>query len=483
MNEEKHVVIVGAGFAGLNAARSLGNRPGIRVTVIDRRNHHLFQPLLYQVAMAAISPADIAVPIRSIVREYDNIEVILAPVLNIDRENRKVICDYREISYDYLILACGATHSYFGRDDWEENAPGLKSIEEATEIRRRVFLSYELAEREESVDVQKEHLTFIVVGGGPTGVELAGALGEISRYTLESDFRNINPKRTRIILIEAGPRILPAFDADLSEHAARELERLGVTIWTNTAVTEVRPDGVIAGGENIRARTVLWAAGVLANGINRTLGVELDRQGRVIVEPDLSIPGSPEVFVVGDQASFSHTADGKPLPGLAPVAIQQGRHVARNIIAENRGKERKPFVYFDKGIMATIGRTDAVVQTGRLRLTGLVAWLMWIVVHIAYLISFRNRVMVLFQWGWSYFNFRRGARLIRSKIWKTRELEATLDRQRAERSAKSPRSRKTASATQRTAAKKTQTTKKNTAKGPARGTAKKAAKRKSTAGR
>lgn len=432
-NRVVHVVIVGGGFAGLNAAKELGDRPGIRVTVIDRRNHHLFQPLLYQVATAAISPADIAVPIRSILSDFKNIEIILAPVLSIDRQNKKVICDYREISYDYLILACGATHSYFGRDDWEENAPGLKSIEEATEIRRRVFLSYELAEREENVDRQKEYLTFIVVGGGPTGVELAGALGEISRYTLESDFKHINPKRTRIILIEAGPRILPAFDPDLSEHAARELERLGVTIWTNTYVTEVRSDGVIAGGENIRARTILWAAGVLGNGINRTLGVELDHLGRVIVEADMSIPGSPDVFVVGDQASFSHTADGKALPGLAPVAIQQGKHVAKNIIAEVKGKERKPFVYFDKGIMATIGRTDAIVQSGSMRVKGFLAWLMWIVVHIAYLISFRNRVMVLFQWGWSYFNFRRGARLIRSKIWKTRELEAMLDRQREAR--------------------------------------------------
>lgn len=456
-NDVVHVVIVGGGFAGLNAAKQLGDRPGIRVTVIDRRNHHLFQPLLYQVAMAGISPADIAVPIRSIVSEFENIEVILAPVLSIDRQNKKVVCDYREISYDYLILACGATHSYFGRDDWEENAPGLKSIEEATEIRRRVFLSYELAEREENVDRQKEYLTFIVVGGGPTGVELAGALGEISRYTLESNFRNINPKRTRIILIEAGPRILPAFDADLSEHAARELERLGVTIWTNTSVTEVRSDGVIAGGENIRARTILWAAGVLGNGMNRTLGVELDRQSRVIVEADMSIPGSPDVFVVGDQASFSHTADGKALPGLAPVAIQQGKHVAKNIIAEVKGKERKPFVYFDKGIMATIGRTDAVVQSGSMRLTGFFAWLMWIVVHIAYLISFRNRVMVLFQWGWSYFNFRRGARLIRSKIWKTRELEATLDRQREARMASLKAGKKSAG---RGAGKKTSSAKK-----------------------
>lgn len=458
-NNIVHVVIVGGGFAGLNAAKELGDRPGIRVTVIDRRNHHLFQPLLYQVAMAAISPADIAVPIRSIVSEFENIEVILAPVLSIDRQNKKVVCDYREISYDYLILACGATHSYFGRDDWEDNAPGLKSIEEATEIRRRVFLSYELAEREENVDRQKEYLTFIVVGGGPTGVELAGALGEISRYTLESNFRNINPKRTRIILIEAGPRILPAFDADLSEHAARELERLGVTIWTNTAVTEVRSDGVTAGGENIRARTILWAAGVLGNGMNRTLGVELDRQSRVIVEADMSIPGSPDVFVVGDQASFSHTADGKPLPGLAPVAIQQGKQVAKNIIAEVKGKERKPFVYFDKGIMATIGRTDAVVQSGGMRLTGFLAWLMWIVVHIAYLISFRNRVMVLFQWGWSYFNFRRGARLIRSKIWKTRELEATLDRQREARIASLKAGKKSAG---RGAGKKTSSAKKKT---------------------
>jgi len=434
MSSEKHVVIVGGGFAGLNAAQSLGNHKGIRVTLIDRRNHHLFQPLLYQVAMAAISPADIAVPIRSILSKYKNIEVILAPVLGVDRQNRKVICDYKDIEYDYLILACGATHSYFGHDEWEDDAPGLKSTEEATEIRRRVFLSYELAERESNPEIQKEHLTFIVVGGGPTGVELAGALGEISRYSLKANFRNINPNRTRIILIEAGPRILPAFEANLSEHAARELERLGVTIWTNTAVTEVRPDGVTAGGENIRSRTILWAAGVLGNGMNRTLGVALDRQGRVIVEPDLSIAQSPEIFIVGDQASFAHTADGRPLPGLAPVAIQQGRHVAKNIITELAGKARRPFVYFDKGIMATIGRADAIVESGRLRLTGFTAWLTWLLVHIAYLISFRNRVMVLFQWGWSYFSFRRGARLIRSRVWKTRELEAMLDEQRKKRS-------------------------------------------------
>lgn len=433
MSSDKHVVIVGGGFAGLNAAKELGDRSGVRVTVIDRRNHHLFQPLLYQVAMAAISPADIAVPIRSIVSKNSNTDVILAPVLGVDREKNQVICDFKSIDYDYLILACGASHSYFGRDDWEDNAPGLKSIEEGTEIRRRVFLSYELAERENDIALQKELLTFIVVGGGPTGVELAGALGEISRYTLQSDFRHINPTRTRIILIEAGPRILPAFDSKLSEYAARELERLGVTIWTNTMVTDVASDSVTAGGETIRARTILWAAGVMANSISKTIGTELDRQGRVVVEPDLSIQGSPNIFVVGDLASFSHTDDQKPLPGLAPVAIQQGKHAARNILADIKKKERKPFHYFDKGIMATVGRANAIVQTGRFHSTGLFAWLTWLIVHIAYLISFRNRAMVLFQWGWSYFNFRRGARLIRSKIWKTRQLERTLDQKRIER--------------------------------------------------
>lgn len=431
--QQRRVVIVGGGFAGMRAARTLGNQPGVRVTLIDRRNHHLFQPLLYQVAMAALSPADIAVPIRSLMADYSNVDVILAPVLSVDLERRRVVCDYDEIPFDYLILACGATHSYFGRDDWEELAPGLKSIEEATEIRRRVFLSYELAEREKALEVQKELLTFIVVGGGPTGVELAGALGEISRYSLAKDFRNINPRRTRIILIEAGPRILPSFDAALSDHAARELERLGVTIWTNTKVTQVRSDGVVAGGENIRARTILWAAGVLASAVNRSLGRPLDRIGRVEVEEDLSLPGHPEVFVVGDQASFKHTGDGHPLPGLAPVALQQGRVAALNILASIRGKGRRPFRYLDKGSLATIGRADAVLEVGKVRMQGLIAWLAWLFVHILYLIGFRNRLMVLMQWGWSYLNFRRGARLIRSKIWKTRELEATLDRLREKR--------------------------------------------------
>ncbi len=455
-HKEIRVVIAGGGFAGINAAKILGNREGVRVTIIDRRNHHLFQPLLYQVAMAAISPADIAVPIRSILAEYSNVDVILAPVLSVDVERRRVICDYDEIAYDYLILACGATHSYFGRDDWEEFAPGLKSIDEATEIRRRVFLSYELAEREKNIELQKDFLTFIVVGGGPTGVELAGALGEISRYTLARDFHNINPKRTRIILIEAGPRVLPSFDAKLSDHAARELERLGVTIWTNTRVTEVRADGVTAGGENIRARTILWAAGIMASSINRSLGVDLDRLGRVEVEVDLSLPGHPEVFVLGDQASFKHTLDGIPLPGLAPVAIQQGRHAARNILAVLGGKERRPFHYIDKGSLATIGRADAVLETGNLRMKGLLAWLTWLFVHIAYLIGFRNRLMVLMQWGWSYLNFRRGARLIRSsKIWKTRELEATLERLREERLGRKPSIRTGAKKTAKKKSKRT----------------------------
>ncbi|GIX41003.1 MAG: NADH dehydrogenase [Leptospiraceae bacterium] len=427
MGEKIRIIIVGGGFGGLNAAKVLCNKSSkIEVLLIDRRNHHLFQPLLYQVATGALNPADIAIPIRSILSKCKNIKVFLGNVLDIDLNNKKVITDFDEFSYDYLILACGATHSYFNHDEWEEYAPGLKSLEEATEIRRRIFLAYELAERENDPLKQKELLTFVIVGGGPTGVELAGAIGEISRYTLSKDFRNINPGRTRIILIEAGPRILPSFSPELSEYAARELEKLGVTIWTNTYVTEVGNGYVKAGDEIIRAKTIIWAAGVQPSSLNQKLNVPKDKTGRIIVEPDLSIKNYPEVFVIGDQANFSYTKDGKPLPGIAPVAIQQGKHAAKNILREIQGKERKAFIYLDKGFMATIGRMDAILQMHNIHLKGFLAWFLWVFVHILYLIGFKNKIIVLIQWAWSFFTFRRGARLIRSKIWKTREHESLI---------------------------------------------------------
>ncbi|MCB1170337.1 MAG: NAD(P)/FAD-dependent oxidoreductase [Leptospiraceae bacterium] len=428
MNKPKHVVIIGGGFAGINAAKRLAKEDEVTVTLIDRRNHHLFQPLLYQVAMAAISPADIAVPIRSILSGYDNIDVLLGVVTDIDLKNRKVHCDFGDLDYDYLISCAGATHSYFGNDQWEDYAPGLKSLEEATEIRKRMLIAYELAERETDPARQKELLTFVIVGGGPTGVELAGALGEISRYTLERDFRNIDPRRTRIILVEGASRILNQFSEEMSEHASRELERLGVTIWTNSMVSDVDDHGVVVGEEVIRAQTILWAAGVRPTEINYTLDTELDRGGRVKVQSDLSLEKYPEVFVVGDQASFAHTRDGKPLPGLAPVAIQQGRLAGTNILRTIAGKTRKPFFYKDKGIMATIGRASAVLEVGKFKISGFFAWIAWLIVHIYYLIGFRNRMMVLVQWAWSYMTVRRGARLITSKIWKTREWEMSIAR-------------------------------------------------------
>ncbi len=414
------VVIVGAGFAGLSAAKKLAPYSSIHLTVLDQKNHHLFQPLLYQVAMAGLSPAEIAVPIRSLIaRHHKNVEVLLGKVTGVDLKEKTVQWDGgQDISYDFLILACGASHSYFGHDEWEEFAPGLKTIEQATEIRRRVLLAFEVAERETNPELQREELTFVVVGGGPTGVELAGALGEISRYTLARDFAHIDPKRTRIILIEGGPRILPSFEPHLSARAARDLERLGVTVWTSTLVTGISANGVtIGGGEFLKARTVLWAAGVKPSKLNLCLDTPLDRQGRVIVEKDLSIKNYPDVFVLGDQAHAVGT-DGKPLPGLAPVAIQEGRWVARNILLRLQGKPTEPFNYLDKGQLATIGRRRAVVQIKDLIFGGWLAWIAWLLVHIYYLIGFRNRLIVLIQWCWSYFFYARGSRLIVSKEWR-----------------------------------------------------------------
>ncbi len=408
--EASRVVIVGGGFGGLNAARRLAERP-VRVTLLDRRNYHLFQPLLYQVASAALSPADIATPLRSILRRAANVSVILGEAETVDLAGRRVILDQGELAYDALILAAGAGHSYFGHDDWELLAPGLKTLEDALEIRRRVLMAFEAAERESDGAERRALLTFVIIGAGPTGVELAGALAEISRETIAHDFRAIDPTQARIILLEGGPRVLPSFPEPLSLSAESALRHLGVEVRTHATVTRITPDAVWLGGEQIRSRAVLWAAGVAASPLARSLGVPLDRAGRVRVEPDLSVPGHPEAFVIGDLCAFLDQT-GEPLPGVAPVAIQQGRAAADNAWRRLSGEPTRPFRYHDKGSMATIGRAKAVAVRGGWRLSGLPAWLAWLLVHILFLIGFRNRFLVLFQWAWAYFTYQRGARLI-----------------------------------------------------------------------
>jgi NADH dehydrogenase len=408
----KRVVIVGGGFAGLNAAKQLSRRgKQLDVVVIDRRNYHLFQPLLYQVAMAGLSPADIAAPIRGLLGRYPNTSVIQGEVTSIDLAGKKVIGDFGDEPYDYLMLATGAMHAYFGHEEWEPYAPGLKTLEQATEIRRRVLTAFERAEAHpENTSERKRLLTFVIVGGGPTGVELAGAIGEMSRTTLSKDFRHIDPKLTRVILVEGGQRVLSAFHEELSSRATRDLESLGVQVWTNSVVTKVDATGVDIGEERIEAGTILWAAGVRA-GEFPSLSVERDRMNRIHVGPDLSLPGHPEVFIAGDLA---HAEDekGRPYPGLAPVAMQQGRFVAQTILDDIAGKPRARYHYVDKGQMATIGRRRAIVEVGGIRFGGRLAWWTWLLVHIYYLTGFRNRVLVLIQWAWSYLTFARGARLI-----------------------------------------------------------------------
>lgn len=413
----KKIVIVGGGFAGLNAAKRLRRAAGLEITLVDRRNHHLFQPLLYQVAMAGLSPADIAAPIRSILSRAPNLRVLQGEVRGVDFERQVVAADFGPLPYDYLLLACGARHSYFGHDEWEEYAPGLKTLEQATEIRRRVLTAFEAAERTDDAEERKRQLTFVIVGGGPTGVELAGAIGEMSRFTLARDFRRIDSKLARVILVEAGPRILPMFPEELASRAVRDLESLGVQVWTSSRVTGIDAEGLDIGDERIQAATVLWAAGVEAVGLARRLGVETDRAGRIIVNPDLTIPGHPEVFVAGDMA-HCEGADGRLLPGTAPVAMQQGRYVAEMILRDLAGKPREPFVFHDKGQMATIGRSRAIVELGRWKFSGFFAWIVWLLVHIYYLTGFRNRVFVVLNWAWLYLSFRRGARLIVEKEWR-----------------------------------------------------------------
>ena len=415
-----HVVIVGGGFAGLAAAKRL-RRADVEITLIDRRNHHLFQPLLYQVAMAGLSPADIAEPIRGILSKQQNVRVLQAVVTGVNFESQKVLLGStrdqpEEVDYDYLLLACGARHSYFGNSQWEPMAPGLKTLEQATEIRRRVLHAFEQAERESEPQRQKQLLTFIVIGGGPTGVELAGAIGEMSRYTLARDFRKVDASLARVLLVEGGPRILPMFDEGLATRATRDLERLGVQVWTSSRVTNISKHGVQVGEEHVSAATVLWAAGVEASSLGRRLGLETDRCGRIIVQPDLSLAEHRNVFVAGDQAHLEQ--NGMPLPGIAPVAMQQGRYVADVIKDRIDSKESPPFRYVDKGQMATIGRSKAITQVGRLKFGGFPAWIAWLIVHIFYLTGFRNRLFVVLSWAWSYLTYRRGARLIVEKEWR-----------------------------------------------------------------
>lgn len=415
--DAKQVLIIGGGFAGMNCAKRLGNVKGIEVTVVDRTNHHLFQPLLYQVAMAGLSPADIAAPIRSMLAGYKNIRVLQGEVTELKLDNNKAVTTFGELAYDYLILCCGARHSYFGRDEWEEFAPGLKTLEQATEIRRRVLMAYEEAERTSSPEEKKKQLTFVIVGGGPTGVELAGAIGEMSRFTLSREFRNIDAKLARVILIESGPEILSMFSKAQASRAVRDLENLGVQVWTNSKVTKIDAGGVEVGQERISSATVLWAAGVVASPLGAKAGLECDRAGRIVVNEDLSVKGRANVFAAGDQASFAHQG-GKPLPGVAQVAIQEGRFLAKTIRDDLAGKPRGKFHYHDKGQMATIGRSSAIVEIGKLHLTGFVAWLTWLAVHIYFLTGFKNRLIVVTQWAWSYMTFRRGARLIVNKEWR-----------------------------------------------------------------
>ncbi|WP_248362529.1 NAD(P)/FAD-dependent oxidoreductase [Anaeromyxobacter oryzae] len=405
-----HVVIVGGGFGGLQAARALEGAP-VRVTLVDRRNHHLFQPLLYQVATAALNPADISAPIRHVLRDQLNAEVVLGEVLAVEPEARRLRLADGVLPYDFLVLATGATHSYFGRDDWAPLAPGLKTVEDALEIRRRILLAFERAEREPDPAAREALLTFVVVGAGPTGVELAGALSEIARHALTADFRHIAPESARVILLEAVPTVLPPYPPRLQAAARRQLERLGVEVRTGAKVTSIDEEGVTVGDERIEARTVLWGAGVAASPLARSLGAPLDRAGRVQVLPDLTVPGHPEIAVVGDLAA-ARNADGSPVPGVAPAAIQEGRHAAENVVRTLAGAPRRPFRYRDKGSLATIGRAAAVANVRGLQFSGLAAWLAWLLVHIFFLIGFRNRVAVLLQWAWSYVTFSRGARLI-----------------------------------------------------------------------
>ena len=417
---KNRVLIIGAGFAGLNAANKLLKNKENEITIVDRRNHHLFQPLLYQVATAGLSPAEIATPIRSLYAHASNVSVVLDEALEFLPDQNQVRCKSNTFAYDYLIVACGANHSYFGHPEWEEFAPGLKTIEQATEIRRRILDAFEEAEKEVDPIRQRAWLNFVIVGGGPTGVEMAGAIAELANRTIRREFRNIDPAQAKIILIEAGPKVLGPFDDKLSERAANDLKRLGVEVRVSTRVTLLSAEGVQTDKEFIPCKTAIWAAGVAPSvtgkKFNSSRLVELDPGGRVKIKQDLTLPAYPNVYVIGDQASLLGL-NGKPLPGLAPVAMQQGRHAARNILKSIAKKPTEPFKYLDKGSLATIGRRSAVLEFGKIKVGGLLAWLAWLFIHIFYLIGFRNRVIVFLNWMWSYFTYARGARLIVEKDW------------------------------------------------------------------
>jgi len=404
-----HVVIVGGGFGGLAVAKRLARQRGMAVTLVDRRNFHVFQPLLYQVATGGLSPADICAPLRSVLAPYKNIRTLLGEVTGFDLAGRRVLLRDGELAYDYLVVAAGARHHYFGHEEWEAAAPGLKTIEDATEIRGKILSAFEAAERETDVEKRRALLTFLLVGGGPTGVELAGTLGEIANDTLREDFRTFRPEEARIVLLEAGPRILAAFPEELSTAAERALLKLGVRVRTGVAVAAVDAEGVTLGsGERVAARTVLWAAGVKASPLGAMLVGAVDRAGRVVVTPTCQLPGHGEVFVLGDMAAI----EGNPLPGVAPVAMQQGRYVGDAIGTLERGGTLAPFAYVDKGNLATIGRAAAIADFGKVRMSGWIAWLLWLFIHIMYLVGFRNRVQVFVHWAFQYLTFNRGARLI-----------------------------------------------------------------------
>jgi NADH:ubiquinone reductase (H+-translocating) len=408
----KQVVVIGGGFGGLAATRALA-RNAVQVTLVDRRNHHLFQPLLYQVAMAGLSPAEIAVPIRNVLRKQKNARVLLAEAVRINTATRQVFLrEAPPLAYDFLVVATGAITSYFGHEEWNNVAPGLKDIEDAVEIRRRVLLAFEAAEREPSPEVRRQYLTFVVIGGGPTGVELAGAIAELASYVLARDFRAISPESTRVILLEGGPSILNTFAPQLSARANLSLTGMGVEVRTNSQVTQIDAEGVLLGDERIRANTVLWAAGVAAAPLPKDLTASMDRSGRIRVEHDCSLPEHPEIFCIGDAAAFLPNGSTTALPGVSAVAMQQGRFVARQIAYRIDGRPPETFVYLNKGSMATIGRSRAVAEIGKIRLSGFIAWLAWLLVHIYYLVDFRNRTLVIIQWAWSYLTYQRGARLI-----------------------------------------------------------------------
>jgi len=402
------VVIIGGGFGGLYAARILSNQP-LDITLIDRTNHHLFQPLLYQVATAMLSPGDIAQPIRAILKDAKNVRVVMGWVESIDAAGKVVHTRGQQYPFDFLILAAGARHSYFGNDHWEAFAPGLKNLSDALELRRRILDAFEIAEAAVDAEIQQAALTFVVIGAGPTGVEMAGSISELAKRTLVHDFRRIQTKRTRIVLLDAAPKVLPMFDDYLCESALKQLHKLDIEVKVGTKVLGVTPDGVQLENEFIRARTIVWAAGNAASPLAKQLG-ETDRQGRIIVNEDLSVPGHPEIFAIGDVANFSHQG-GKPLPGIAPFAMQTGDHAARNIIALAMGSPSKPFKYWDKGSMATIGRNKAIADLKVLKLSGFLAWLSWLFIHLLFIVGLRNRIFVFFQWAWGYLTYTHGSRL------------------------------------------------------------------------